>query len=59
MRALGLFLLLAGCLVLLWPWYGHFFFRFPSITRGDTQLYGGAAMMGGIVVLFIARVRAD
>lgn len=58
MRALGLFLLLAGCLVLLWPWYGHVFIRFPSFTRGDTQLYGGGALIAGIVVLFIDRVRA-
>ncbi len=57
MRAFGLFLLLAGCLVLLWPWYGHLF-RFFTITRSDTQLYGGAALMGGLVVLIVSRIRA-
>jgi len=57
MRAIGLFLLLAGCLVLLWPWYGHLF-RFFSMARSDTQLYGGAALMAGIVMLIIARARA-
>lgn len=55
MRAVGLFLLLAGCLLLLWPWYGHLMDIF--IPRGDTQLYGGAALMGGIVALIISRVR--
>lgn len=58
MRAFGLFLLLAGCLVLLWPWYGHVFVRWPSFTRSDTQVYGGAALIAGIVVLFIERMRA-
>ena len=57
MRAIGLLLLLAGCLVLLWPWYGHLI-RFVSIARSDTQLYGGGALMAGIVALIIARARA-
>lgn len=57
MRALGLFLLLVGCLVLLWPWYGHLF-RFFTITRSDTQLYGGTMLVGGVVTLVIGRIRA-
>lgn len=56
MRAIGLFLLLVGCLVLLWPWYGHLF-RF-HIPRGDAQFYGGAALLAGIAILVIARMRA-
>jgi len=57
MRAIGLFLLLAGCLVLLWPWYGHLF-HFIFMTRSDTQLYGGAALLAGVATLVVARVRA-
>ncbi len=56
MRAVGLFLLLAGCLVLLWPWYDHLVPIF-TIARADTQLYGGAALMGGVAALVIARAR--
>ena len=57
MRAFGLFLLLAGCLLLLWPWYDHLL-PFIRITRNDTQLYGGALLMGGIVALIVERARA-
>lgn len=57
MRALGLFLLLVGCLVLLWPWYGHLI-RFITLPRSDSQMFGGMALMAGIVSLIIARVRA-
>lgn len=57
MRAIGLFLLLAGCLLLLWPWYDHLL-PFIHIARSDTQLFGGAALMGGIVALIIDRARA-
>lgn len=58
MRALGLFLLLVGCLVLLWPWYGHLFRFLLHIPRADTQLYGGAALLAGIAALVIGQVRA-
>ena len=57
MRALGLVLLLAGCLVLLWPWYGHLL-HVLTIARSDTQLYGGAALLAGIVALLVARASA-
>ena len=57
MRAVGLFLLLVGCLLLLWPWYDHLL-PFIRIDRSDTQLFGGAALMGGIVALIIDRARA-
>lgn len=57
MRAFGLFLLLLGCLVLLWPWYGYLF-RFFTITRSATQFYGGALLVGGAVTLIIGRIRA-
>jgi len=57
MRAVGLFLLLAGCLVLLWPFYGHLI-RIVAISRTDTQLYGGAALVGGVAALLISRLRA-
>ena len=57
MRALGLFLLLVGCRVLLWPWYGHLF-RFFTMARSDTHLYGGAALVAGIAMLVIGRMRA-
>jgi hypothetical protein len=57
MRAIGLFLLLAGCLVLLWPWYGHLV-RVVAVSRADTQLYGGAALMAGILALLIWRAGA-
>ena len=57
MRALGLLLLLAGCLVLLWPWYGHYLHVF-TFAHNDSQLYGGAALMAGIVALFVSRVRS-
>jgi len=56
-RAVGLGLLLAGCLVLLWPWYGYLLHPF-AFARGDTQLYGGAGLMAGIVALIIAQARA-
>lgn len=56
MRAVGLFLLLVGSLVLLWPWYDHLF-RSITIARSDTHIYGGAALLGGIVMLFISQVR--
>jgi hypothetical protein len=58
MRALGLFLLLVGSLVLLWPWYGHLF-RFFYMSRGDAQLYGGVALMAGILTLVISRTRTE
>lgn len=58
MRAIGLFLLLVGSLVLLWPWYDHLF-RFITIARADTHIYGGAALLGGIVLLFIGQVRGS
>jgi hypothetical protein len=57
MRAVGLFLLLAGSLLLLWPIYDHLL-PFIRIARSDTQLYGGALLMGGIVALVIDRARA-
>lgn len=57
MRAIGLLLLLGGCLVLLWPLYGHLLHPL-AISRGDTQLYGGAALMAGIVALILSRSRA-
>ena len=57
MRAVGLFLLLAGCLVLLWPWYGYLFHPL-TLPRSDTQLYGGAALLAGIAALVRARARA-
>lgn len=57
MRAIGLFLLLAGSLVLLWPWYGHLF-RFFYISRDDSQLYGGLALMSGIGALVVSRAQA-
>ena len=57
MRAIGLFLLLVGCLVLLWPFYGHYV-RVVAISRSDTQLYGGAALIGGVVALVVSRIRA-
>lgn len=57
MRAVGLFLLLAGCLVLLWPWYGHLV-RFLYLSRDDTQIYGGLALLAGIAALLISRAHA-
>jgi hypothetical protein len=57
MRTVGLFLLLIGSLVLLWPWYGHLI-HFFSLSRGDAQLYGGVGLMAGIVSLIISRVHA-
>ncbi len=57
MRAIGLFLLLAGCLLLLWPWYDHLL-PFIHISRSNTQLFGGAALLGGVVALVIDRARA-
>jgi hypothetical protein len=57
MRALGLLLLLAGCLVLLWPLYGHLIHPL-FISRGDIQLYGGAALMAGVIALVFSRSRA-
>lgn len=57
MRAVGLGLLLAGCLVLLWPWYGYLLHPF-TLPRGDTQLYGGAALLAGIAALVMARARS-
>jgi hypothetical protein len=57
MRAIGLLFLLCGCLVLLWPLYGHLFHPF-TIARGDTQLYGGAALMAGVIALVLSRERA-
>ena len=57
MRTIGLLLLLGGCLVLLWPLYGHLLHPM-SMSRADTQLYGGAALMGGVVALVFSRTRA-
>jgi hypothetical protein len=57
MRAIGLFLLLAGVLVLLWPWYGHLL-HFVHLSRADAQLYGGLGLMGGIAALIAAQVQA-
>jgi hypothetical protein len=57
MRALGLGLLLVGSLVLLWPWYGHFI-HFFTMTRSDTEIYGGAGLMAGVTALVVSRVRA-
>lgn len=57
MRALGLLLLLVGCLFLLWPVYDELVpvLRF---TRSETQVYGGLTLLAGVVALFIARARA-
>jgi hypothetical protein len=57
MRAVGLFMLLAGSLLLLWPVYDQLL-PFIHIMRSDTQLYGGALLMGGIVALIIDRARS-
>jgi hypothetical protein len=57
MRSIGLLLLLCGCLVLLWPLYGHLLHPL-SIPRADTQLYGGAALMAGVIALVFSRSRA-
>lgn len=57
MRALGLFLLLSGCLMLLWPVYSHLI-HFISITRSATWLYGGLLLMAGVATLLIARIQA-
>jgi len=57
MRTIGLLLLLGGCLILLWPLYGHLLHWF-SISRADTQLYGGAALMAGVAALVFSRTRA-
>jgi len=57
MRAVGLLLLLGGCLVLLWPLYGHLLHPL-SMSRADTQLYGGAALMAGVLVLVFSRTGA-
>jgi hypothetical protein len=57
MRALGLFLLLAGCLVLLWPVYGHLL-HIGQISRANTQLYGGATVLGGVAMLLFSRLAA-
>jgi hypothetical protein len=57
MRAIGLLLLLAGCLVLLWPLYGHLLHPL-FISRNDAQLYGGAALMAGVIALVLSRSRA-
>lgn len=54
MRAIGLSLLLLGSLILLWPVYGHLIHVF-TISRSDTHLYGGVALMAGIVALFVSR----
>jgi len=58
MRAIGLFLLLAGSLVLLWPWYGHLV-HFFYMSRGDAQLYGGVGLLAGVATLVFSRVRAQ
>ena len=55
MRALGLLLLLAGCLVLLWPWYGYLIHP-GLISHANSQLYGGALVMGGIAALIVSRL---
>jgi hypothetical protein len=54
---LGLFLLLCGCLLLLWPWYNHLL-TFIHIPRSGTWFYGGLLLMAGVASLFVARVRA-
>jgi hypothetical protein len=58
MRAVGLFLLLAGSLVLLWPLYGRLLHALP-MTRSDSQLYGGMMLLAGVVVLVISRARTS
>lgn len=57
MRVIGLLLLLAGCIVLLWPLYGHLLHPL-FISRSDTQLYGGATLMAGVIALVVSRSRA-
>ena len=57
MRAIGLFLLLAGSVLLLLPWYGQLLHYF-QLTRSEAQLYGGLALFGGIAVLVVARIQA-
>lgn len=57
MRAIGLFLLLAGSVLLLLPWYGQLLHYF-HLTRSEAQLYGGLALFGGIAVLVVSRIQA-
>lgn len=50
MRVLGLLLLLAGTLLLLWPHYGYLLHGI-RIARADTQTYGGALLLAGVAAL--------
>ena len=56
MRAVGLMLLLAGTLVLLWPHYS-FLFHGVRLLRADTQFYGGGLLLAGVAALVVSLAR--